>query len=67
MDRKIIQIIGAYRVFSSLFPARCRFYPTCSEYAQQAIAKYGLTKGLFLALKRILRCHPYHNGGVDYP
>lgn len=43
----------------------CRFYPHCSEYGYQAIARYGLIKGGFLAIKRILRCHPFNKGGVD--
>lgn len=43
----------------------CRFYPTCSEYAKQAIQKHGLAKGLFLGIKRILRCHPFSKGGYD--
>ncbi|MBW1608817.1 MAG: membrane protein insertion efficiency factor YidD, partial [Deltaproteobacteria bacterium] len=47
-----------------LAPA-CRFYPTCSEYAYESIRRYGFLKGIFLALKRILRCHPFHPGGID--
>ena len=43
----------------------CRFYPTCSNYAHQAIRQHGPVKGLFLASKRLLRCHPFHPGGVD--
>ena len=43
----------------------CRYKPTCSEYARQAIVKYGPIKGSWLALKRILRCHPFHPGGYD--
>lgn len=50
---------------SPLKGATCRFYPTCSEYSKQAIFKYGILKGGFLALKRILKCHPFHKGGVD--
>ncbi len=46
-------------------PAACRFYPTCSQYSYQAIEKYGLIKGSFLAVKRISRCHPFHPGGYD--
>ena len=44
---------------------RCRFYPTCSEYSKQAIIKYGAVKGSYLAIKRILKCHPFHKGGYD--
>jgi len=43
----------------------CRFYPTCSAYAIEAIRKYGPLKGAFLSLKRILRCHPFNEGGYD--
>jgi len=43
----------------------CRFTPTCSEYTYQAVEKYGATKGLFLGLKRIIRCHPFSKGGYD--
>jgi putative membrane protein insertion efficiency factor len=46
-------------------PPKCRFYPTCSEYAIEAIKKYGALKGTFLAIKRILKCHPFHEGGYD--
>lgn len=43
----------------------CRFYPHCSEYSHQAIAKYGLIKGIFKSVKRILKCNPFNKGGVD--
>jgi hypothetical protein len=61
-----IGLIRAYQVTLSPFlgPA-CRFYPSCSEYAYQAVMRYGPLKGLLLAVKRILRCHPFHPGGVD--
>jgi len=50
---------------SPLFPARCRFYPTCSAYAFTAIQRFGVCKGGWLALRRILNCHPFHPGGYD--
>jgi len=52
-------------VISPLFPPSCRFYPTCSSYSYQAIKKYGPFKGLVLAFKRIIRCHPGNPGGFD--
>lgn len=50
---------------SPLFPKSCRFYPTCSSYAIEAITLHGILKGSWLALKRILRCHPFNDGGYD--
>lgn len=45
---------------------RCVFYPTCSEYTRQAVDKYGIIKGNWLGLKRILKCNPFSSGGIDY-
>lgn len=45
---------------------QCKFYPTCSEYAYQAVWRYGILKGMLLGFKRLSRCHPWSNGGVDY-
>ena len=53
------------REISPMLPPSCRFTPTCSEYAMQAIEKYGAAKGGWLALRRILRCNPFHKGGYD--
>ena len=53
------------RAISPLCPPRCRYIPTCSEYALEAVEKYGAVKGTFLATKRILRCNPFHKGGYD--
>lgn len=47
------------------FPPSCRYTPTCSSYAYEAVAKYGPLKGTWMAVKRILRCHPFHSGGYD--
>ncbi|WP_192043440.1 membrane protein insertion efficiency factor YidD [Paenibacillus lycopersici] len=59
--------IHAYRKFiSPLKPPTCRFYPTCSAYALEAIDKHGPLRGSWLAIKRIGRCHPFHPGGVDF-
>ncbi|MCS7216360.1 MAG: membrane protein insertion efficiency factor YidD [Candidatus Bipolaricaulota bacterium] len=58
--------IRAYqRLLSPLLPRRCRFYPSCSEYAAQALLKHGLLRGGWLALRRLLRCGPWHPGGYD--
>jgi uncharacterized protein len=62
----LLGLIRGYRRFiSPLFPPTCRFQPTCSQYAVEAIATYGTIKGSWLALNRILRCHPFHPGGYD--
>jgi putative membrane protein insertion efficiency factor len=62
----LIGMIKFYRIcISPLKPPTCRFVPTCSEYALLAIEKYGAVKGVRLAVKRILRCHPFHPGGYD--
>lgn len=53
------------RVLSPMLPAACRFYPTCSVYAIEAVEKYGALRGGWLAMKRISKCHPFHPGGVD--
>lgn len=53
------------RRISPLFPPCCRFHPTCSAYALEAVTRYGALKGGWLALKRILKCHPFHPGGYD--
>ncbi len=59
-------LITAYqKLLSPMLPRSCRFYPSCSEYAKQAIQKYGIVKGGWLALKRIARCHPGNPGGLD--
>jgi len=62
----LLAAIGAYRlVVSPWLPNRCRFHPTCSAYAAEAIAVHGPMRGAGLALARIGRCHPWHAGGVD--
>ncbi len=62
----MLTIIKLYqRVISPAFPARCRFYPTCSQYAYQSINKYGILKGTTLAIYRLLRCNPFNTGGYD--
>ena len=66
MKRAILRMICFYQTaMSPLFPPRCRYIPTCSEYALQAVEKYGPLRGGFLALRRLLRCNPFHKGGYD--
>jgi putative membrane protein insertion efficiency factor len=65
MKQIVLFFIRIYQFFSSLGPGRCRFYPTCSHYTAEAVQQHGATKGLWLALKRILRCHPFNAGGLD--
>ncbi len=66
MKHIAIVILRGYKLLiSPLLPPSCRFTPTCSEYAAEAIHKHGLSKGMVLGLKRILRCHPFSQGGYD--
>lgn len=59
-------LLRAYRYFiSPLLGRNCRFYPTCSCYAEQAVEQHGTLKGSYLAVRRLLRCHPWHEGGYD--
>ncbi len=66
VKRFLLLLVWGYQHFiSPLKPPTCRYFPTCSEYARQAIEKYGARRGGWLAVKRILRCHPFHEGGYD--
>ena len=66
MKRLLLGLITAYRyVLSPLLGPSCRFYPTCSAYAAEAIDTHGALRGSWLAVKRILKCHPWYPGGVD--
>lgn len=66
MSRLLILCIRFYQIFiSPLKPPTCRFYPTCSAYAIEAIQKKGPVKGTWLAIKRIAKCHPFHPSGYD--
>ena len=63
MKKLLLKLIRCYqRSVSPYTPARCRFTPTCSAYAYEAIQKYGAVKGGYLALRRLLRCHPFYKG-----
>lgn len=66
MKNFLLAVIRFYcTCLSPLKPPCCRFTPTCSEYAMEAIQKYGPVKGSWLAVKRIAKCHPFHKGGYD--
>lgn len=66
MKKILISIIRFYRKhISPMRPPSCRFYPTCSAYALEALEKYGAAKGTWLTLKRLSKCHPFHKGGYD--
>jgi putative membrane protein insertion efficiency factor len=61
-----VAVIRFYQRWISPYkPPTCRFYPSCSEYAAQAMLRHGLFRGAWLTLRRLLRCHPYHPGGYD--
>jgi putative membrane protein insertion efficiency factor len=67
MRAALIAPIRAYqRVISPLFPRRCKYHPTCSQYAVDAIREFGMARGVVLAGWRLLRCNPWSHGGVDY-
>ena len=66
MAKALIAIVRFYRrCVSPLSSPKCRYFPTCSAYALEALEKYGASKGGLLALRRILRCHPFREGGHD--
>jgi hypothetical protein len=53
------------RFVSPLLPSACRFYPTCSQYMRDAVERYGVAKGVWMGVRRLARCHPFHAGGFD--
>ena len=66
LNKPFIYIIRLYQIaLSPFFGKNCRFVPTCSQYAIDAINEHGIFKGIYLAGKRILKCHPFHKGGLD--
>ncbi len=66
LAKPLIWLVRGYQLFISPFvPPSCRFHPTCSHYAIEALQRHGAVKGLWLALRRIARCHPWHPGGHD--
>lgn len=67
MKKILIALVNFYRNFiSPLTPPSCRFIPTCSQYALEALEKYGALKGTWLTIKRLSRCHPFHRGEHDF-
>jgi putative membrane protein insertion efficiency factor len=64
-DVILLFIIFYKKIISPLLPGSCRFYPTCSMYLYEAIKKHGVFKGLKYGMKRLLRCHPFNDGGYD--
>lgn len=66
MQALILLLLRCYqRLISPLLPSACRYQPTCSEYMFQAVERYGARRGFWLGFKRLLRCHPFHEGGFD--
>ncbi len=67
MKEAVVFVVRAYQALISPFlpPNTCRFHPTCSQYSIDAIRKYGVAKGVYRAIKRVARCHPYNPGGFD--
>ena len=66
MKKLVLFSIKAYQAAIRPFlPPTCRFYPSCSNYSLEAVGKYGAVKGTWLTIKRLLKCHPFHPGGID--
>lgn len=66
IKKSFILLISFYKTFiSPVLPPSCRFYPSCSDYARASIEAHGVLRGCYLALRRLLKCHPYHEGGID--
>jgi len=62
----VIRVLRLYKIaLSPLLPAACRFYPSCSDYMREAVERYGAIRGLWMGLRRLARCHPFHAGGFD--
>ena len=65
MKKVLLKLISIYQSLPLSSHSKCKFYPTCSNYAKEAIIKYGSLKGSFLTIKRILKCNPFSKGGID--
>ena len=62
----MIRALRLYKIaLSPLLPAACRFYPSCSDYMREAVERYGAARGVWMGLRRLARCHPFHTGGFD--
>jgi putative membrane protein insertion efficiency factor len=62
----VLTILRIYkRWISPMLPSACRFHPTCSEYTMDAVQKHGAVRGIWMGIRRLLRCHPFHEGGFD--
>jgi putative membrane protein insertion efficiency factor len=62
----LLTILRTYkRWISPMLPSACRFHPTCSEYTMDAVQKHGALRGMWMGVRRLLRCHPFHEGGFD--
>jgi uncharacterized protein len=68
MKHLFLGLIWLYQwTIAPLIGNRCRFYPSCSNYSKEALQKHGVLKGLWLTVRRLCRCHPWHPGGIDFP
>lgn len=66
MRQAVLILLRFYKlVVSPVLPSACRFHPTCSEYMMQAVRRYGAGKGIWLGIRRLSKCHPWHPGGLD--
>jgi putative membrane protein insertion efficiency factor len=66
MRKLIVAILRLYKLaISPMLPSACRYYPSCSDYMRQAVEKYGPARGVWMGIKRIASCHPFHQGGLD--
>ena len=66
MARMMIALVRMYQyLISPLFPPSCRFYPSCSHYTREALQTHGVVRGLWLGAVRLVKCHPFHPGGID--
>ncbi len=66
MKKLLLLLIKGYQILlSPMLPKCCRFYPSCSQYTLEAVERFGVAKGLWLGVKRLLKCHPFHPGGYD--